>query len=291
LSSETNTPVSDPVGRSTVDPAEPDPRHLISASVGAVLLVLAVATKVLAVAHGNLTIAQEILSTSNQWTIVLGSLLLMFPFLVTIASFASWFGLSSCLIAYTKDRVMTRRNWENLAIWGTVLILTVYLTTVLVYWLIGVILLCGTVAILHVFIYRLFPRLPVLPFLTWLRPHTARKRRPPSQPSIALLIPYCIFVIGMLCALLFSSTTWLPAQKVLLRNGPIHRPFTAYVLRADDIEVVLLIDTSRTVISIPLHDVITEQPCHLPSSLVLQGSSLWGLLTSNSGPKLPACPR
>jgi hypothetical protein len=89
LSSEIDIHVADSVGTSTATPVEPDARRLISASVGAVLLVIAVATKVLAVAHGNLTIAQEILSTSNQWTIILGSLLLIFPFLVWVANLAS----------------------------------------------------------------------------------------------------------------------------------------------------------------------------------------------------------
>jgi hypothetical protein len=188
---------------------------------------------------------------------------------------------------------MTRRDWETLVISAMVLVVTIYLATVLVYWVWGAILLYGTGALLTFLAMMRFPSL--FTHLPWGHRKSVRKDRAASPlfnvPFTTMVITHGTFWTVMLCAFLFSSTTWLPSQTLLLRGGPVRGPFTAYVLRSDNSQEVLLLDTTRTVLSIPQADVVLEQPCHLKSSFSIQGLSLWALLTSDAGPKLPECPR
>ncbi len=250
---------------------------MVTPAIGVALVFVAVAAKVLVVARGSLPTAEEIVSISNQWTIISGTLLIFFQDVVTAINLIAQVALTITGMNYIRHRTMTRWAWERLALEAAAFIISLLLTVAVTPFFNVVLLvayLFGNGAWLYTFAHS---------------KHLVKLPKPPRPVSTLYLGAFGV-IVGESCLLLALSTPWLAPQAIILNSDFGHKPFTAYVLQDTNGQVTLLLGASRTILSVDQSDVRMEQLCQLSDKDITQGRSLLQLLGSASGPQLPTCP-
>ena len=250
---------------------------MVTPAIGVALLFIAVATKVLVVARGSLSTAEEIVSVSSQWTIVSGTLLIFFPVLIVSINLVAQLVLTISLLDHLQHRPMTRWAEEKLALGVAAFVISLGLILV-----ITPLLDLGEVAA-----YLLTNAGWVW---TFQRNEADKKTRQPPNSVRRLYWGLFATILGQACILLAISIPWLAPQQIILTTGHTHKAFTAYILQDSDGEITLLLDANRTIMPVPQRSIRREQLCRLSDKDLTQGESLFQWLGATSGPKLPKCP-
>lgn len=263
-------------------------RHLLAFS--GVLVLVAVATKILRVSHLDLTSALTLASQGSPTTIALGVLLLFFPVIPAFSLIFIWEGLRRRRSQTKEGRAQGSLGYLLLFV-GAALMIALMVTAVsakLVVLALGVPVgyaVAGLLRTSH----------------TWGQAKRARRvlarnvtHRPLGTSSVSipttvvdvLIILICLAGIGPIAAVLFNDAVWLPAVQVTMKKPDLG--FVGYEITSTDQQMTLLREDDRRVVIIDRKQIISMEPCRL-ANLANGGQSVLGLVTGARQPSTSVC--
>ena len=263
-------------------------QHLLA--FGGVLVLVAVATKILRVSHLDLTSALMLASQESPTTIALGVLLLFFPVIPTACLLIIWQELRRRRSQTKEGRVQGSVGYLLLFV-AAALMVTLMMTAVsakLVVLALGV-----PVGLLGAGLLRTG--------LTWARAKFARKvpagKVSPRSPRISrgslpttlvdvLVILFFLAAAWPITTVLFNDAVWLPAMQVTMETPDIG--FVGYEITSTDQQLTFLRDDDRRVVMVDRKQITSMEPCRL-MDLANTGPSVLALVTGARQPNTSAC--
>jgi hypothetical protein len=240
------------------------------------LLVVAVVTKALRVAHMDLTTAQVLLVNGDVVGVLSGMLLLFFPAFVTFGLVAAIALLLLTPIAPSSSRLKANRGiliGLNVGLLG----LAVLAVPADALWQILLLIGIGLVSAAPVILLRRRMR----------RGKRQTRTSKPRRRTVRLILFTVWTAIAFipLLALVFNDVVWLPPERVAISGAD---PIVAYEITRNDDRVLFLLEATRQVRAVPPDAVTTQQPCRL-TTLLNSRPSIYALLNGEDRPRTRAC--
>jgi hypothetical protein len=105
------------------------------------------------------------------------------------------------------------------------------------------------------------------------------------RPFEGLLLVLAVVIVGQTAITTLNETPWIPAERIRVSH---QRPFTGFVLSADDQWTSVLVNSDRSIRRIKSSAVMSRKVCST-SETKGSTSTIWNLFDSKPGPRYAEC--
>lgn len=283
-SSTRHAPTFPPTHQSSWDLTQ----HLMA--FGGVLVLVAVATKILRVSHLDLTSALMLASQGSPTTIALGVLLLFFPIIPPICLYIIWEELRRRRSQAKKGQAQGSVGYILLFVAAALMIalllaaVSAYLALIALAGLLGI-WGAGLLGTGHRWARAKYARRVSAGTVTTRPTQTSRFKIPKALAEV-LMILICLAGAGPIAAQVFNDAVWLPAMQVTMKTPDIG--FVGYEITSTDQQLTFLRDDDRRVVIIDRKKFMSMEPCRLVN-LANTGPSVLALVTGARQPNTSNC--